>query len=128
MVEKKLFYQISVRPPNDTNILLHLKVEKVSMTELAGDSIDRVDIKQDQDYFPESLDSEQTIAYKSFTILRSNDVKHVQYWRSVSSEDVEQQKLDVMPGFRLHWWYTGAAEVVPDDYNKDKALTKHFVR
>ena len=98
------------------------------MTELAGDSIDRVDIKQDQDYFPESLDSEQTIAYKSFTILRSNDVKHVQYWRSVSSEDVEQQKLDVMPGFRLHWWYTRAAELVPDSFYQEEKLVKQFVR
>ena len=128
LVEKKLFYQITIFPPQDTNIVLHFKVEKISMTELAGDSIDKADIIINQDGLIINLDADQTIAYTNFTILNSNDIKAVHLTRSVSSGDVEQQKLDVMPGFRLQWWYTGAAEAVPDPNYKDEKLTKHFVR
>ena len=67
----------------------------------------------------------KTIVYKNFAILNFTNVF---LERSVSSEDVEQQKLDVMPGFRLQWWYTGAAELKPDSLYQDAKLTKYFVR
>ena len=128
LVDSKLDIQINVYPPKsvtENNNILHLKVEKASMTELADGSIDRVDIKYE--YF---LDPEQTIVYKNFTIHSSDYTTPVgvHLSRSVSSWDVELQKLDVMPGFRLSWWYTGATEVIPDSFYEDEKLTKHFVR
>ena len=47
--------------------------------------------------------------------------------RDVIYDDVETQNLDVTPGFRFTWWYSGA-EVTPDNKHKDKEMTKQFVR
>ena len=134
LVERELDIRISINPPqsvresNIENIILHFKVEKVSMTELAGDSEDTIGLIDSVDDYVEYLDTEQTIVYKNFTILNSTDFKVIYLSRSVSSTNVEQQKLDVMPGFRLQWWYTGAAELKPDSSYQDAKLTKHFVR
>ena len=46
--------------------------------------------------------------------------------RDVSSEDVEAQMLDVMPGFKFSWWYSGE-EVTPENKFKDDEMTKQFV-
>ena len=42
-------------------------------------------------------------------------------------EDVETQKLDVIPGLKFTWWYTGV-EVTPNNKYKDEDINKHFVR
>ena len=71
------------------------------------------------------LAADQTCVYTNFTppsVYRSIGMK-----RKVSSEDVLQQKLDLMPGFRFSWWYTGA-EVRPDNKYKNEEMTKLFVR
>ena len=56
-------------------------------------------------------------------------------------EEVKTQKLDLMPGFRFRWWYTGTEvtpdniytknyqfQVDPDSPSKDYETSKHFVR
>ena len=35
-------------------------------------------------------------------------------------------KLEMMPGFRFSWWYTGAG-VTPDPKYKDKQITKQGI-
>ena len=51
------------------------------------------------------------------------------FFRDVTSEDIELLQLDVMPGFRLSWWYTGAEVTpAPDHKYKDEEITKHLVR
>ncbi len=50
------------------------------------------------------------------------------YRRDVTSEELDKQKLDVMPGFKFSWWYTTEAEVKPDKKYKDLPMTKQFVR
>ena len=123
-MERKLYYTVYVYPPENVvdneNVTLHFKVEKVSMTGLSGDSKDlvKMDVMGD-------LDADQTTAYTNLT----PPVKYRDMYlrRVVSSEDVVTQKLDVMPGFRLSWWYTGA-EVTPDSNYKEKEMTKQFVR
>ena len=72
-----------------------------------------------------NLDADQTIFNTNSTPPVQNI--YISFTRDVSSEDVETQKLDVMPGFRFSWWYTGA-EVTPDPFVKDKAITKQFLR
>ena len=72
-----------------------------------------------------NLDADQTIFNTNSTPPAQNI--YISFTRDVSSEDVETQKLDVMPGFRSSWWYTGA-EVTPDPFVKDKAITKQFLR
>ena len=126
-VEKKIHQRVFVFPPksvrNNANVTLHFSVEKVSMTTtgLVGGGGDRVYIEGIG-----NLDADQTIAYTNFT-PPGNYSSSITYFRDVSSEEVEQQSLEVMPGFRLRWWYTGV-EVTPERQYKDEEMTKLFVR
>ena len=124
LVERTLYYKVWVYPPEsvkrNVNVTLHFKLEKVSMTGLAQGSKDEISIGWKND-----LDSDQTTVYKNFT--PPVEYKYMRLERDVSSEDVETQKLDVMPGFRFSWWYSGA-EVKPDNTYKDEEITKQFVR
>ena len=90
------------------------------MTELARASHDTVNING-----LGNLDADQTTAYTNFT--PHGDWKAMSLNRDVSSEEVQTQKLDAMPGFRFSWWYTGG-KVTPDDTFKDDKMTKQFVR
>ena len=77
-----------------------------------------------------NVDADQTTVYKKYTppgIKYSNPYQLIILFRNVSSEDIEEQKLDVMPGFRFSWWYTGK-EVTPDQKYKNKGITKQFIR
>ena len=126
LVERKLVYKVSVYPPESVkgneNVTLHFKMEKVSMTGLAWNSKDRIYMGR------EVLDAEQTISYRNFSLYHG-EYRFIKLFRDVNSEDVETQKLDLMPGFRLTWWYTGTgAEVKPDNKYKDEDTTKQFVR
>ena len=124
LVERELSYQVNVYPPvsvwDNKNVTLHFKMEKVSMTGLASGSEDKVNIEGND------LVADQTTAYTNFT-PPSEYGRYMSLVRDVSSDDVETQRLDVMPGFRFSWWYSGA-EVTPDNKYKDNEMNKHFVR
>ena len=125
LVERKLRYEVNVYPPesvkNNDNVTLHFKLEKVSMTGLVGVSKDTVNMKGIG-----TLDHDQTTAYTNFTPPAN---KYIKLGRDVSSEDVKSQRLDVMPGFRFSWWYSGSgAKVTPDNLYKDERITKKFIR
>ena len=123
LVDKKLYYSVRVSPPESVlyneNVTLHLKVEKVSLTGLATGRKDTASIQDNV------LDADQTTAFTNFT--PPVESRFMRLSRDVSSEDVETQKLDVVPGFKFTWWYSGA-EVTPDDKYKDEEMTKQFVR
>ncbi len=124
LVESRFYYLVQVYPPESVkyneNVTLHLKLEKVSMTGLASGSEDTVKMDGLGD-----LDADQTTAYKNFT--PPGYYKSMRLLPDVSSEEVETQKLDLMPGFRFSWWYSGA-EIIPDNRYKDENITKQFVR
>ena len=121
LVERNLWYDISVYPPENVksaeNMTLHFKLEKVSMKGLAGDSYDTYMLGSD-------LSTIQTTAYSNFTppTLVGNTL-----YRNVMFDQVKQQKLDVMPGFKLSWWYTGG-NVTPVSQFKNEEMTKQLVR
>ena len=125
LVERKLEYTVIIHPPfsvmDNENLTLHFKVEKVSMTGLAPGSKDEVEIDRT------NLDADQLTAYTNFT--PPGYKQSIKISRDVSSEDVEShsQKLDVMPGFKFSWWYSGM-EVTPDKRYEDYETTKQLVR
>ena len=92
------------------------------MTGLASGSEDRIKLGR---FWNKYLDADQTTAYTNFTPPVSREFMSL--WRDVSLDDVETQKLDLMPGFKFTWWYSGA-EVTPDNRYKDEEMTKQFVR
>ena len=100
---------------------LHFKVEKISLTGLTIGSIDTVMV----DFT--DLDADQTTAYTNFTPPGPGYLKSMSLSRDASSKDFETQKLKLMPGFRISWWYSGG-EVTPDNKYKDEEMTKQFVR
>ena len=123
-VERKIRYWVGLYPPesvrDNENVTLHFKLEKVSMTGLARGSKDT--FYMDGSFY---LNAGQTTVYTNFT--PPTGYKYMDLRRDVSSEDVESQKLDLMPGFRFTWWYTGA-EVTPYNRHTDTEMTKQFVR
>ena len=122
LVEGKVWYSVSVYPPesvrDNENVTLHLKLDKISMRGLAPGSKDRVEMNFND------LDADETTTYKNFTPPRYN---YLRLLRDVSAEDINKQKLDMMPGFRFTWWYTGT-KVTPDKKYKNEEITKQFVR
>ena len=47
--------------------------------------------------------------------------------RDVSKADIEHLKLDVMPGFRISWWYTDP-EVTSENLYSDNERNEQFNR
>ena len=134
-VERKLHYGIDVYPPlsvlENENVTMHFKMEKASMLGLTSGNFDFLmmsGIKLGED-------DNQTILYTNFTPPKGPSdyftYKYCRLIRDVSFKDVETQELEVMPGFRLSWWYTAAPgiEITPDaSFKNDKEINEHFVR
>ena len=53
--------------------------------------------------------------------------RQIKLTRDVSPEEVEKQRLGVMPGFRFVWWYSGK-KVIPDIIYRNYKRTEPFVR
>ena len=131
LVERKFQYMVFVSPPesikNNTNVTLHFNLEQVRMTGLPSSSQEYLMM---DGWEPVIVDDQLTSAYTNFTPPQPDSgYRQIIVVRDVTSEDIKRAKLNVMPGFRLSWWYTGA-EVTPDHTNKDRRtdITKRFVR
>ena len=102
----------------DQNVTLHIEIEKISIKELStGDSSFN---------FEENLDVDVTHVIKNFTPPEQYSYS-VTSIRKVSREDVLKQKLQLMPGFRISWYYTGIATQPIFKYS-DYGITPAFVR
>ena len=66
-------------------------------------------------------DATQKTVYQNFTATYSH---YIQLSRNVRSDEVENMMLDLMPGFRFKWWYTGA-EVTSENIFKDDEINKN---
>ena len=123
-VETHLIYIVQVFPlssvRNNPNVTLHLDVEKVSLEDLSsgydGFSVDLIylmETKRTYNYTPPTS--------SSYYITLSRDVLPA---------DVKKQKLNVMPGYRVRWRYSGM-EVEPETRfynNTDYPSTMAFIR
>ena len=123
LVERKVNYEVVIYPPEEIrynpNITLHLKLERVPIS-VAGEILS---INYEVDY--EGLTSNNT-NFSPPGIYRYIIIK-----RDIHN-DVDLQKLgmDLMPGFKLSWWYTGRDMVNPDSYysENDRELSDSFLR
>ena len=126
LLERQIYYQVNVYPPENVvlnqDVTLHFKMEKLSLSGLSSDSVETFYMESTDD-----LDLEnQTTAYTNFTppgaFYRSMSLV-----RDISSKHAKQIKMDMMPGFKFSWWYTGAA-VTPKPIYKNDENNKQFVR
>ena len=105
LVETFMLYSVKILTPesvrNNANVTLHFQLEKVSMTGLSSASEDK--------FFMEGvgiLESSKTSISAQFS--PPGDSNLMTLTRNVSEEDLANLRMDVMPGFSLSWWYTGA--------------------
>ena len=124
LVETSLLYSVKILTPesvrNNANVTLHFQLEKVSMTGLSSASEDK--------FFMEGvgiLESSRTSVSVQFS--PPGDSNLMTLTRNVSEEDLANLRMDVMPGFSLSWWYTGAP-VTPVPMFRTHITTRLFVK
>ena len=126
-VEPHTYYTISIFPPvsfkNVTNVTLHIEIQKVSMIHLTTGK-DRIYLNYQQ------LDSSHFRKNITPPLENESQQKHyISFIRSVIQNDVENQKLDTMPGFKLTWSYSGLVkEPMTVALYANDSITKAFVR
>ena len=116
IVQKKIYYEVIINPPDnfllDENITLHLKLQMVAM---AGHGIETMHI------MPDLYNLEPTDVY----LKVSPPVTHTfQFQRDILSEDLSQVRMDIMPGFKISWHYTGNDGIELDKETKNRIVPK----
>ena len=117
-VETKLYYSVDVYPPENViknpNVTLHFEIERISMKGLlyGHDSLqfgwdEVIENIESQNYTPPGYS--RYISLTRFNVIPS---------------DVNRQKLNLMPGFRFKWYYSGA-EVVPEPKYKNSMFIRN---
>ena len=124
LVETFMLYSVKILTPesvrNNANVTLHFQLEKVSMTGLSSASEDK--------FFMEGvgiLESSRTSVSVQFS--PPGDSNLMTLTRNVSEEDLANLRMDVMPGFSLSWWYTGAP-FTPVPLFRTHITTRLFVK
>ena len=123
LVERNLGYWVTIYVPknvwNNENVTLHFNVENVLMKAISKDSKDEIGIEGDNVV--------NTKVHKNFT--RPFMSHFISLKRDVVWKEVEQLKMDVMPGFRFSWWYTSnGVEVTSYPKYENYEITKQFRR
>ena len=111
-VETKLWYRVHVFPPdsvrNNTNVTLHLDIEKVSLKDLTNGhdtlNVEYTTVETSQKSFNFSPP-----AGGSWGIIYGfkDGAYYMELERHALPGDVRKQKLNLMPGFRFTWHYSG---------------------
>ena len=125
-VETDLRYTVRVYTPasvrNNPNVTLHLDVEKVSLEDLSSGQ-DTLEVP-----VTKMMETHRTFNYTPPT----NVYYYIQLSRNVLPADVRKQRLDMMPGFRYTWHYSGM-EVEPEakfyndiHYQSTMAFIRHY--
>ena len=136
LVDTKLYFNINICPPksayNKSDVTLNFKVEKRSIMGLSSgwDQVTIVDTELDnedqiEDYFSFTPPGD----IYSYLYLDTYTCRNLRFWREVSQDDVEDQDMDLMPGFKLSWWYTGLESGPESNYHEEEnPLSKQFIR
>ena len=137
-VETQTKYKVNVVPPksiiSNLNVTLHFEIEKVSMKDLStGTDLFSV---SERIFSGRNGEIDEDIKYmtKNFTPPGATDIwgnvrdeSWILLTRSVTMHDVKKQNLDLMPGFRLTWYYSGIEVQPPPEYENEQ-FKKAFFR
>ena len=115
-------YSVTVCPPEslkNESISLNIKIEKVSITGMSEKSSDKV--------YTESLIGEIIDVDKQFFLDLSPPACHeIAMLRFLNNKDKLRIKMDIMPGFKVSWNYTGIAkDVTPENKYFANKLDSH---
>ena len=122
-VETDLYYQVYVYPPasvrNNPNVTLHIDIEKVSLEDLSSG----------EDKFRVKLTTIME-THRTYNFTPPTDNRYyIELSREVLPADVRKQKLEVMPGFRVSWHYSGIeveSEAKYYKYSSTRAFVRHY--
>ena len=123
-VENSITYDVTVTPPKlsfwlEEEVTLHLVIETVVMKDLTtGEDF----VFTDPNCW--TCHYEDTITYQNST---PPEKFQLQIARDVPIDDVKNQRLELMPGFRFSWSYSGM-DFVPQPAFNNTDITKIFVR
>ena len=132
-VERQTKIEIKIYPPEsfqkNANAKLHFEIQKISMTDLIGGGYDNFYINSNFDALSvDGMNVRQNFTYSSFL----NGFPYQGYYyvlleRKVTVQDIMNQKLLHMPGFKFSWYYTGI-EMLPEAKYSNETDTIEFVR
>ena len=127
LIEEKLDFQVFIYPPENTkgndNVTIHLNLEKFSIKGL-------LDTENNYFYMGVSIDVDKINAYKNFTpplTKYGTDKRSMSQRRYSNRREIASVKMEMMPGFRFSWWYTGE-NLEPQPKYLNTTLTKHFIK
>ena len=118
-VETDIWYTVGVSPPasvrNNPNVTLHIDIEKVSLEDLSSG--------QDKLYLPGRMRRMLKTSHRTFNFTPPTQDYWIRLDRKVLPSDMKKKVMDLMPGFKITWHYSGI-EVEP----KSIVDNKDFVR
>ena len=102
----------------DKDVKMMFDIHKNTMKKISGyDYMNMNDI---------DIDGDLTHWSKTITNPISKDGYMVGYYRQVSQDDIKFMKLDMMPGFRLTWYYN--KQVEPEaKYSNDDTINVEII-
>ena len=115
---------VHVPPSVRGNVQLMLNIEKITMKDISDDGKVYLYI------YPFGFtDVDLTHWYKNITAPNpSQGFYYIHLKRKVSSDDIQNMDLDVMPGFRFTWKYSKLVKLsIWDGYSR-RQITKEFTR
>ena len=101
---------------NDTNAILHMKIDKKTMTDLSSIGADMMNLN-DNDL------SEKDNYIFNQTFPRNQALK---LYRAVALEDIWSSEMKKLPGFNFTWHYSG--NITEEPYFENNRTTLSFVR
>ena len=99
------------------NVTFHMEIDKISMKDLSTG-------KEVSYLGPRQLMSEETEIVKNYT---PPEMGRILFFRKVSRDDIKVMNLELMPGMKVSWYYTGM-EVEPKSYWFEDTNTMSFIR
>ena len=113
LVETQVSYEVMIYPPrsvyDNKNITLHLLLDKLYMVGKKS--------RTNSVFMEEAINFDQNVIYKNFSppvgLLDFDKSKQLSIQRDIPFSYLSTTKANMMPGFRLRWWYTGN-EVKPE--------------
>ena len=106
-VETNFWYRIILQRPHNTlsdaNVTLHIDFERISLNNLASDSVTIVGNGYEN--------GDESHIVKNIENVQPGESKWVVLVRRATLDEIKNQKLESMPGFRCKWRFMGMSQL-----------------
>ena len=127
-VETHIKYRVYIYPQeivkDNENVTLHLQIQKISLINLAS-GVEHYKIRYDFDTLEDRLWNHRN--YTPPGTGFGDYMRTISLERRVPHEEMNNMLLDLMPGFKLSWFYSGLDRAADAKYSNE-FRTKSFAR